>query len=94
MGIDHTTAGIMIYLPTNILEIKFGCNGLEAIMILLSGIFAYPGVPFKDRVVWILGGYIVLTIINNIRIAFLAYMLLNIITLGLILCIPMSQRVL
>lgn len=75
IGIEHHIKGIMIYLPNNTLAVKFGCNGLEAIMILFAGIFAYPGVVWKQRLLWILGGYVLLSFINNIRIAFLAYVI-------------------
>lgn len=72
VGIPNTPEGIFLLLPHHTLAIVFGCNGLESIIIFLSGILAYPGVRWKTRLLWMGMGYGVLFVINIFRIALLA----------------------
>lgn len=72
IGIPNTSHGIYLELPTNTLAIVFGCNGLESIIIFVSGVMAYPGVRWSDRIYWLSIGYLLLFVINVFRIALLA----------------------
>lgn len=49
-------------------DVKNGCNGIEALILLVSAIVAFGG-PWKARVAGVLGGALFIEIINLIRIA-------------------------
>ena len=42
LGIPCTFQGSIIALPSMSLDVKFGCNGLEAVMIYSIAVLAYP----------------------------------------------------
>ena len=65
-----------IYLPNASLEIKFGCNGLESIILYISAVLAYPA-SFKQKAYGLIIGFIVINIINIVRISLLGYVLMN-----------------
>lgn len=65
--------GINIYLPSAILQVLFGCNGLEAIILYFAGILAYPDNSLERKANWFFWGYLALFSINIFRIALLAY---------------------
>jgi exosortase/archaeosortase family protein len=62
----------VLQLPAISLDVKFGCNGLEAVMIYSVAVIAFPS-TWKKRFLGILAGFAVLQIINVFRIAGLAY---------------------
>jgi len=64
--------GTIINLPGISLDVMFGCNGLEAVMIYSIAVIAFPA-KWKKRLIGIIGGFLVIQIINLIRIVFLAY---------------------
>jgi exosortase/archaeosortase family protein len=70
-GIPCHSDGIFLRLPNASLAIKFGCNGLEAILILAAGILAFPG-AWKRKAVGLLAGAALLQVFNWIRIVLLA----------------------
>jgi exosortase H (IPTLxxWG-CTERM-specific) len=72
LGIPSTYQGSVIKLPSIALDVRFGCNGLEAVMIYAVAVIAFPS-PWKKKLIGILGGFVVIQIINIIRIASLAY---------------------
>lgn len=61
----------LIYLDKVVLNVQFGCNGLEAFLIYTVGILAFPA-PIKKKIWGILLGFICLQFLNIIRIALLA----------------------
>jgi exosortase/archaeosortase family protein len=63
--------GILLQLPSVNLAVKFGCNGLEAILILSAGILAFPGV-WKRKAVGLFVGALLLQVFNLFRIVLLA----------------------
>ncbi|HTR45432.1 MAG TPA: exosortase H [Thermodesulfovibrionales bacterium] len=71
-GIPCTPHGSLIQLPAIALDVKFGCNGLEAVMIYSVAIVAYPS-SWRKKMAGILAGFVVLQIVNVLRIAALAY---------------------
>jgi len=71
--IPNSVSGIILSLPTSAIGIVFGCNGLESLILFFSGILAYPGIEWRTRLYWLALGYSVLTFINIIRLAFLAW---------------------
>jgi exosortase H (IPTLxxWG-CTERM-specific) len=72
IGIPCTQQGSIIALPSIALDVKFGCNGLEAVMIYAIAILAYPA-DWKRKLIGIVAGFIFLQIVNLLRIVFLAY---------------------
>jgi len=72
LGIPSTYQGSVIKLPSIALDVRFGCNGLEAVMIYAVAVIAFPS-PWKKKLIGILGGFVVIQVINIIRIASLAY---------------------
>jgi len=65
-----------IYLSNATLDIKFGCNGLESIILYISAIFAYPA-SIKHKIYGLIIGFIIINIINILRILVLGHVLLN-----------------
>lgn len=59
--------------PSSIsLDVRFGCNGLEAVMIYSVAVVAFPA-PWRRRLFGIILGFIAIQVINILRIAGLAY---------------------
>lgn len=72
MGLLCTCQGSVITISGISLDVKFGCNGLEAVMIYTVGIISFPA-TWKKKLLGIAAGFIVIQIINIIRIVTLAY---------------------
>jgi len=72
MGILCTCQGSVITISGISLDVKFGCNGLEAVMIYTVGIISFPA-TWEKKLLGIVAGFIVIQIINIIRIVALAY---------------------
>lgn len=72
MGIKCTYQGSIINLPSLSLDVRFGCNGLEAVMIYSVAIIAFPSTRMK-KVIGIGAGFVAIQAINILRIAGLAY---------------------
>ena len=70
--ISSNYQGSVIKLPSIALDVRFGCNGLEAVMIYAVAVIAFPA-PWKKKLIGILGGFVALQVINILRIASLAY---------------------
>jgi|MudIll2142460700_1097286.scaffolds.fasta_scaffold119999_2 exosortase H (IPTLxxWG-CTERM-specific) len=71
-GIPCTHTGSIINVPGIALDVRFGCNGLEAVMIYSVAVVAFPG-TWKKKALGILAGFLLLQVINILRIAALAY---------------------
>lgn len=71
-GIPCTYKGSIIQLPSIALDVRFGCNGLEAVMIYSIAVIAFPS-KWKSRLIGIIAGFVIIQVINIIRIAGLAY---------------------
>jgi exosortase H (IPTLxxWG-CTERM-specific) len=54
-------------------RIERGCNGLEAVIILFSAIFAFPA-PFKNKLIGFVIGFFAIQILNLVRIISLYYL--------------------
>ena len=67
MGEDVRVVGTTITSPKFGVNINNGCNGVEAMLILLASIFAFPA-SMKARAVGLLLGAIVVQFLNLIRI--------------------------
>ncbi|MBN2896019.1 MAG: archaeosortase/exosortase family protein [Campylobacterales bacterium] len=74
IGIDVRAEGAFLHLPKAIMEVKFGCNGLEAILLYAAAVLAYPA-SWKARLSGIVIGSLFLQFFNLLRIALLAWVL-------------------
>jgi len=54
-------------------RIERGCNGLEAVIILFSAIFAFPA-PFKHKLIGFVAGFFAIQLLNLVRIISLFYL--------------------
>jgi exosortase H (IPTLxxWG-CTERM-specific) len=72
LGIPAKYFGTVIMLPSISLDVQFGCNGLEAVMIYAVAVLAYPA-EWKKKLLGILAGFFILQIVNILRIVFLVY---------------------
>jgi exosortase H (IPTLxxWG-CTERM-specific) len=71
-GVPCTHQGSIINLPSISLDIKFGCNGLEAVMIYSVAVIAFPS-PWRKKLLGIAAGFVVIQVVNILRIAALGY---------------------
>lgn len=67
LGQNVAVAGTTIYSSGFAVDIRNGCNGVEAILILVSAILAFPS-SLQSRLLGILVGSVVLEMLNVIRI--------------------------
>jgi len=61
-------SGSVINVKGLTMDVRFGCNGLEAFLIYTVAILAFP-TKVKKKIVGIVGGFFVLQILNVLRIA-------------------------
>ena len=71
-NIETTASGTVIHLPGISLEVLFGCNGLEAVMIYTIAILAFPA-SRKNKLIGITAGFFIIQVVNILRIVALAY---------------------
>ena len=71
-GISSTYHGSLLNLPTISLDVEFGCNGLEAVMIYCVAVLTFPA-TWKNKLIGIVVGFLVIQVLNLIRIVALAY---------------------
>jgi len=71
-GVTSTINGSLINLPSISLDVEFGCNGLEAVMIYTVAILTFPA-TWKNRLFGFAAGFLVIQVLNLIRIVALAY---------------------
>ena len=72
LHIPTTCTGSIIHLPSISLDVRFGCNGLEAVMIYSVAVLAFPA-RWKKKVYGIVAGFLIIQVINILRIVGLAY---------------------
>ena len=72
LHISASCTGSIIHLPSISLDVRFGCNGLEAVMIYSVAVLAFPA-PWKRKLYGIIMGFLIIQVINVARIVGLAY---------------------
>jgi len=72
LGLPSTSQGSIIALPGLSLDVKFGCNGLEAVMIYSIAVLAYPA-HWNKKIMGIAAGFFLLQTANILRIVLLVY---------------------
>jgi exosortase H (IPTLxxWG-CTERM-specific) len=72
LHIPASCNGSIIHLPSISLDVRFGCNGLEAVMIYSVAVLAFPAM-WRKKVYGIIAGFLIIQVINIVRIVGLAY---------------------
>jgi exosortase H (IPTLxxWG-CTERM-specific) len=70
-GIVEGISGSIIRLRGLALDVRFGCNGLEAFLIFAVAVVAFPA-SARKKLVGVAAGFVLLQVINVVRIAGLA----------------------
>jgi exosortase H (IPTLxxWG-CTERM-specific) len=71
-GNPATVHGTVISLPSTSVEVVFGCNGLEAVLIYSIAVLSFPS-AWKHKLLGIVFGFIMIQFINIIRILVVIY---------------------
>ncbi len=72
-NIPYTLQGSIIQLPSISLDVEFGCNGIDAVMVYIIAVMAFPA-TWKKRIVGMIAGFFLIQTINILRISSLAYL--------------------
>ena len=72
MGEQATIEGTVIRTPSFAMDIRNGCNGVEALILLVAGMLAYPA-RATARIVGIVAGFAIVELVNVFRIAMLIW---------------------
>jgi exosortase H (IPTLxxWG-CTERM-specific) len=67
VGEDIERSGTVLRTPTFAVNIRNGCNGVEAMVILLAAILAYPA-PWRARLIGLGLGVVVIQGVNLVRV--------------------------
>jgi len=67
VGEDIVRTGTVLRSPSFAVNIRNGCNGVEAMVILLAAIVAYPA-PWRARAIGLALGTVVIQLVNLIRV--------------------------
>jgi exosortase/archaeosortase family protein len=67
LGYNISVTGTLMRSPTFNLNIKRGCDAIEATALFVSAILAFP-VPFRKKILGLIIGIITLVLVNFIRI--------------------------
>lgn len=73
IGQDAQVSGTLITTTGFAVDVKNGCNGIEALVLLVAAIGAFPA-PWAFRATGILGGLVAIQLINIVRIASLVWL--------------------
>ena len=67
VGEDIVRTGTVLRSPSFAVNIRNGCNGVEAMVILLAAIVAYPA-PWRARAIGLALGIVVIQLVNLVRV--------------------------
>jgi exosortase H (IPTLxxWG-CTERM-specific) len=67
VGEDVVRTGTILRSPSFAVNIRNGCNGVEAMVILLAAIVAYPA-PWRARAIGLALGIVVIQLVNLVRV--------------------------
>jgi exosortase H (IPTLxxWG-CTERM-specific) len=72
---DAQSVGKMVYSTRTgfAMTIEAGCNGVEAMLVLLAGILAYPA-PWRSKAIGLAIGAVAIQVLNLVRIVSLFYL--------------------
>lgn len=69
-GVVQGISGSVINVKGMAMDVRFGCNGLEAFLIYMVGVLSFPA-GLQKKIVGVVGGFLVLQILNVLRIGLL-----------------------
>jgi len=72
IGLESSGKGSLLFLPNITFDVRFGCNGLEAVLIYAVAVISFPAKWFK-KLMGIGAGLVIIQIINLLRIVGLAF---------------------
>lgn len=67
IGQDVTMQGTIIRSPRFAVNIRNGCNGVEAMLIFLAAVLAFPA-PWRSRIAGLVLGILAIQVVNLIRV--------------------------
>jgi exosortase H (IPTLxxWG-CTERM-specific) len=67
IGQDITMQGTIIRSPRFAVNIRNGCNGVEAMLIFLAAVLAFPA-PWRSRIAGLVLGILAIQVVNLIRV--------------------------
>ncbi len=77
IGVNATVDQTAILSPTFSVEIRKGCDGLEAALLLLCATVAYPFSLLRTRLLALVSGYLLIFVLNLVRVVGLFLVGLN-----------------
>lgn len=69
-GIIQGVSGSVINVKGMSMDVRFGCNGLEAFLIYMVGVLSFPA-TVRKKTVGVIGGFLCLQVLNILRIGLL-----------------------
>ncbi len=72
LGEHATVHGQVLSSPRFAVQIYNGCNGLEAILIFVAGVIAFPS-PWLRKLVGAVAGFLAIQVVNTVRVVSLFY---------------------
>jgi exosortase H (IPTLxxWG-CTERM-specific) len=67
LGQDITMQGTILRSPRFAVNIRNGCNGVEAMLIFLAAVLAFPA-PWRSRIAGLILGILAIQVVNLIRV--------------------------
>ncbi|MGE5236333.1 MAG: exosortase H [Acidobacteriota bacterium] len=71
-GESAVVRGTILSSPRFSVAIYNGCNGLEAMLIFVCGVLAFPA-PWRAKLIGVAGGFVAIQVINVVRVVSLFY---------------------
>ena len=72
LGEQVRVDGQVLSSPRFAVTIYNGCNGLEAILVFVAGVLAFPA-PWRARLLGVVGGFVAVQVLNVVRVVSLYY---------------------
>jgi exosortase H (IPTLxxWG-CTERM-specific) len=72
-GEPASSSGTRIVSPAFAVDVKNGCNGVEAMLILLAAVLAFPA-PGRSRLLALAAGFVVIQALNLVRVVSLFWL--------------------
>jgi len=72
LGLKASGQGSLLFLPNITFDVRFGCNGLEAVLIYAVAVISFPAKWLK-KTIGIAAGFLIIQVINLLRIVGLAF---------------------
>jgi exosortase H (IPTLxxWG-CTERM-specific) len=67
MGVEAQAQATQVFYGSGSLQIVVGCNGVEAVLILVAALLAFPA-PWARRVLGVVAGTVAILLVNLVRL--------------------------